>query len=630
MVAIKGNNFIDQYGRVLHLRGVNLGGSSKVPCMPDGATWNKQGFYQHRNVSFVGRPFPLEEADEHYSRLKSWGLTFLRFLITWEAIEHSGPGEYDQEYLEYLTRVVEKAAGHGLTMFIDPHQDVWSRFTGGDGAPGWIFEKLGMDLTKFHQAGAAFTHQECGDPYPRMIWSSNYSRYACATMWTLFFGGNTFAPETKIDGIPVQDYLQEHYINALRQAAERLKGFGHVVGFDTLNEPSVGYIGYPDLNRIAADLVAQGPSPTMYQGMLLAAGYPQEVSVKSQIPFAPARKKLINDEGISIWQPGVIPIWQQHGVWGLDETERPVLHRPDYFSAQNGKPVNFYSDHFLPFVEKFTQGIRAHKPEAIIFVSPPPGELASGEHPDFRMESENVVYAPHWYDGVTLALQRYIPWLGVNPQKGKIEYLFGRKRKRRSFVEQIADHISTAEKLLGKAPTLIGETGISYNLNAKRAYTTGDFSQQILAMDDTIQALEANLVNFTLWNYTADNTNLRGDLWNDEDLSIFSRDQMTGAGSLNDGGRALEAVVRPYAIKTPGHPVYMHFDLQTKGFVFKFELDTRITAPLEIFLPQFQYPEGVEIEAPAGKVEVLLTEQKLLYSPNTNHQHHTISILPKR
>ena len=37
-------------------------------------------------------------------------------------------------------------------------------------------------------------------------------------------------------------------------------------------------------------------------------------------------------------------------------------------------------------------------------------------------------------------------------------------------------------------------------------------------------ALEENFASFTLWNYTADNTNTHGDQWNDEDLSLFSRD----------------------------------------------------------------------------------------------------------
>ncbi|MCJ7533053.1 MAG: hypothetical protein MUO64_18780 [Anaerolineales bacterium] len=30
------------------------------------------------------------------------------------------------------------------------------------------------------------------------------------TMFTLFFGGNDFAPKTKVNGEPVQEFLQRH------------------------------------------------------------------------------------------------------------------------------------------------------------------------------------------------------------------------------------------------------------------------------------------------------------------------------------------------------------------------------------------------------------------------------------
>ena len=49
----------------------------------------------------MDRPFPLAEADEHFGRLASWGLTFVRLLVTWEAVEHAGPGIYDEDYLTY-------------------------------------------------------------------------------------------------------------------------------------------------------------------------------------------------------------------------------------------------------------------------------------------------------------------------------------------------------------------------------------------------------------------------------------------------------------------------------------------------------------------------------------------------
>jgi hypothetical protein len=128
MLRIDGSSFKDVHGRTLLLRGVNLGGSSKVPATPDGATYQRAGFFEHRSLSFVGRPFPLNEANEHFARLRSWGFTFVRFLVTWEAIEHAGPGIYDQEYLDYIFAIVKRAGNYGIRMVIDPHQDVWSRF----------------------------------------------------------------------------------------------------------------------------------------------------------------------------------------------------------------------------------------------------------------------------------------------------------------------------------------------------------------------------------------------------------------------------------------------------------------------------------------------------------------------
>src|SRR5437588_8966003 len=128
MIHIEGSYFKDELGRTRILRGVNLGGSSKVPFGPNGATHMRDGFFEHRPVSFVGRPFPLEEADEHFARLREWGLTFLRFLVTWEAIEHEGPGSYDQAYLDYVYEIIKSADAAGMPVLIDPLQSACSSF----------------------------------------------------------------------------------------------------------------------------------------------------------------------------------------------------------------------------------------------------------------------------------------------------------------------------------------------------------------------------------------------------------------------------------------------------------------------------------------------------------------------
>jgi hypothetical protein len=63
----------------------------------------------------------------------------------------------------------------------------------------------------------------------------------------------------------------------------------------------------------------------------------------------------------------------------------------------------------------------------------------------------------------------------------------------------------------------------------------GDWTMHIHALDNIIRALDNTLVSFTLWNYTPQNNNARGDGWNDEDLSLWSPDQLK---QLPPGGGA--------------------------------------------------------------------------------------------
>ncbi|HVN15869.1 MAG TPA: cellulase family glycosylhydrolase, partial [Anaerolineales bacterium] len=315
MILVKEGFFKDELGRNLILRGVNLGGSSKVPFKPDGATFRRAGFFDHRSVSFVGRPFPLEQADEHFARLRAWGLTFERLVVPWEAIEHAGPGIYDEEYFDYLYAIIRRANAYDISFFIDPHEDLWSRFSGGDGAPGWTFETAGLDITRFKVTGAAITHQEYDGVMPPMLWPTNHSKLAPATMFTLFFAGNDFASRTRVEDETIQDYLQNHFIAAFTELAKHLKGLPNVIGFDTFNEPGMGYIGKTDLNAPPPGFKI-GQIPTPYQAMLLGAGFPQEVDVWDFDVKGPklVGKRRVNTKGERAWLQGHECIWREHGV----------------------------------------------------------------------------------------------------------------------------------------------------------------------------------------------------------------------------------------------------------------------------------------------------------------------------
>ncbi|MDR2079802.1 MAG: glycoside hydrolase family 5 protein [Treponema sp.] len=259
----------DEQGRNVLFRGCNLGGSSKNPVQGGLSSW--------KTVSFIGRPFPLEDAEAHLERLRRWGFSLIRFIITWEALEHAGPGVYDESYLAYLRKILTLIGEKGISVFIDPYQDVWSRWTGGDGAPAWTLEKLGMDVDRLDAVGAALTRERYAEfhrgSYPRMIWPTNYNRYGAATMFSLFFGGNTYAPETKIDGESAQDWLQERYLACMRHCYRRLKTCKAIIGWGVMNEPHPGFIGCTDLHGLENYMVAVGPMPGGFQAMIAASGH---------------------------------------------------------------------------------------------------------------------------------------------------------------------------------------------------------------------------------------------------------------------------------------------------------------------------------------------------------------------
>ncbi|MHB8106869.1 MAG: cellulase family glycosylhydrolase [Candidatus Cryosericum sp.] len=624
MLHPDGSWFKDDAGRTLLLRGVNLGGDTKVPTVPDGATHHPEGFFDHRMVSFVGRPFPLSEASEHLSRLKSWGLTMLRLLVTWEAIEHAGPGLYDTEYLDYVEQVVHLAGEMGFMVFIDPHQDVWSRFSGGDGAPGWTLEVSGFDMTQFADTCAAIVHQTHGDPFSSVIWPTNVGRLASATMFTLFFGGNVFAPHVLIDGEPVQDYLQQHYIDSVVQVVQRLKGMPCVVGYDTLNEPSHGYIGWKDLTAHEG-LMKTDLMPTPLESFALGDGLEQEVGIWGTGLTGSHLQghRRLNIGHARAWKEGRSCIWRDHGVWNADSNGRPHVLVPDYFSRVDGRDVEFERDYLVPFIRRYVDAVRLEDPKALFFAEGEPQSLP----PRVGEGCSGFVSAPHWYDAIPLLLKRSSDWVGYDAVRKRT--VVGPSAVHHSAGRQLAAiRRAGVERLNG--PTVFGEIGVPYDLHGGRAFRTGDYREQEALIDRSLCAVESSLCSATIWNYTATNTNERGDGWNGEDLSIWSADQGRDARVLDRGGRALRAVVRPYPVATAGEPLRLSFDMRRRVLRFVFRHDPCVIEPTEIFVPPLQYPFGYKVWMTDGTFLKDDVRHVLTYRHTLGQPTHTIIIRPKQ
>ncbi|MCA9835729.1 MAG: cellulase family glycosylhydrolase [Trueperaceae bacterium] len=625
-----GPQFKDHLGRQLHFRGINLGGSSKLPY--GHKSHEKQALDRQTRVSFVGRPFPLEEADEHFARLKTWGFNLIRFVVTWEALEHEGPGIYDYTYIAYVKALLEKAASYGFYLYIDPHQDVWSRFCGGDGAPAWTLELAGFDLSSLAETGAATLHAIHGNPFPHMIWGTNYGKLASATMFTLFWAGRDLAPKTKHKGVSLQDVLQDSYIAAFAQLAQALGHIPQLIGYGVMNEPSAGFIGVEDLKTKAHSLLLRGPSPSVLQAMGLGAGLSQKIEVW-ELGLTGLRLKHIdefNKRKKTAWYTSRMPIWQENAVWEKQGGKAKLL-RPQHFSYVNDKKIHFYRDYYLPFARRFIREISKHHKATCFFIEGIPADPEL-YWPETR--AATIVHAPHWYDVATLITKRFMAWLSFDTQYRRI--IAGKGIIHRVFQRQLQAMQALSRDKMGNVPTLIGEVGIPMDLDNKRAYTSANYKKQIKALDRSLSAMEASLLSYCIWNYSSDNSHEHGDGWNAEDFSIYSPDkpfQKLPEGlepHLYQGGRALDAFIRPYAPYVAGTVTKMRFDLTKKVFELCFISDVPLDPDIAtvIYLPDYHYLRGYTLELSDGAISEA-GNQMLHYHHDRAEQKHQIIIRAK-
>ncbi|KAK7210465.1 hypothetical protein V2G26_017643 [Clonostachys chloroleuca] len=560
-LTIEDGQFRDGHGRQVVLRGINVAGDAKLPSEPEQPSNVGDDFFDGDNVSFHKRPFAADDAHVHFSRLKRFGFNTIRYVFTWEAIESGGPGVYDEEFAQHTINILRIAKEYGFYVFMDPHQDVWSRFTGGSGAPLWTVYACGLNPQSFAATEAAVVHNTYPDPetFPKMIWSTNYWRLAAATIFTFFFAGRDFAPKCIIDGVNIQDYLQDHFVNACKFLATRIHEAGDledqvVMGWESMNEPNRGLIGYADLTSIPKEQhLKKGTSPTIWQAFLTGSGRACEVDVWDMGGMGPYKTgtKLIDPHGEVAWLPETYDdsrygwkrdpgwklgecVWAQHGVW---DPSTDTLLRKDYF-AQNphtGKTIDypqFTNTYFMDFWRKSKDAYRSCHKDCLLLMQFPTLEIPP-KIKDTPDDDPRLAFTPHYYDGITLMTKHWnstwnVDVIGV--LRGK--YLhpafaikIGETAIRNCLRDQLKFLREEGKEQTGNHPCVLTEFGIPYDMDDKQAYKTGDYSSQSSALDANYFAAEgANLEGHCLWLYCATNNHNWGDRWNGEDLSIYSTD----------------------------------------------------------------------------------------------------------
>lgn len=233
---------------------------------------------------------------------------------------------------------------------------------------------------------------------------------------------------------------------------------------------------------------------------------------------------------------------------------------------------------------------------------------------------------------------------------------------RKCIQEQVAVLRQDTFESMGDYPTMMGEIGIPFDLDQKKAYKTGDYTSQTRALDASLNACDGpNVLNYTIWSYGPENSHQWGDGWNGEDLSIWSPDDMgrrtkqeeypihppasiiprgltpesttsllaslkltNGSMAdvhkaisfldLNDGARSLPAFCRPFPMSVVGRPVQVDFDI--KSSLFKLTISVRSEdvkdpdIPTEIFVPLVHYATHPKSVAQAVRDDEVTVESK--------------------
>ncbi|GIO92068.1 hypothetical protein J31TS3_32950 [Paenibacillus lactis] len=174
------------------------------------------------------------------------GFNLIRLGIFWDGVEPQ-PGVYDDVYLDKVGKVVQTAEQHGIYVFLDMHQDLFSvKFI--DGAPEWATLDEGLD----HSADNA-------------IWYEAYLKSPAV----IKAADNFWANRKAADGIGLLD----HYEAMWTYIAQKFHGFSNIIGFEPMNEPYMGSIA-PQAFGAAIEAIRQN-NPT-FDIANAAAAAPEE------------------------------------------------------------------------------------------------------------------------------------------------------------------------------------------------------------------------------------------------------------------------------------------------------------------------------------------------------------------
>ncbi|CAL8464543.1 g4078 [Coccomyxa elongata] len=192
-ITTRGTQFVDDVGRVVVLRGLNLPINAKMPDFE-----------------------PLKDPS-HMSRLQTlplYGTSIARVLFTWEAFEPER-GVYNLDYLNYYLKLVQTLYDQGILTMVDMHQDFYSRWLNlgcGEGFPRWAI-LVDPILQKNPWNGPTCVAWILQGPFD----------VASKLNWKLFYAG--------------ENGVRDRFLDMWEYLAKTFADNPGVIGYDILNEP---------------------------------------------------------------------------------------------------------------------------------------------------------------------------------------------------------------------------------------------------------------------------------------------------------------------------------------------------------------------------------------------------------
>ena len=189
------------------------------------------------NVSFKKPPYfpPIKDSfdfSNSFSRedtklFKQWGFNVIRLSFFWEGVEPK-KGEYSQDYLNEMKRIIEICAENDIYVLLDLHQDAANRQFCGEGMPDWAVEKKKFPhplLFKFDYDQDGYpTYESC----QKRIFGIYYMTEGVQTAFQNLYDN--------------KNGIQDTFSRMWQKVASETKNYKNLFGYELINEPFIGNI----------------------------------------------------------------------------------------------------------------------------------------------------------------------------------------------------------------------------------------------------------------------------------------------------------------------------------------------------------------------------------------------------